>query len=568
MTLPKLHLRGKALALFVPGLVLVAAAVTASVMWLASESLDAKLNEDLKLQARVIATAFADVDTHETVEITDGVVRKVQTQRIPEFNGHDVVDKVSTVTGGVATVFLWDEAQGDFVRRTTSITNEKGERAIGTTLGKDHPAFAALMAGRMFRGEATLFGRPYYTQYDPVFGPGGKVIGVLFVGVEKKYFVETRQSLMMGMVVAATLTLVILSLIGAIAFNRLFKPLGDVNKSVALLADDRLDVAIPHTTLSDDIGDLARALSVFQEHAVERRKLEQAHAEQEALRRQRAERIEGLIQAFERVTEGAIGAVSSAATQLQDAAQTMSAAAEQTSQQSLAVASASEQASANVQTAASAAEELSASVAEIGQRVNESATIAASAARDAEGAATKVSRLSEGARNIGDFVGLITSIAGQTNLLALNATIEAARAGDAGKGFAVVANEVKTLAEQTAKAAAEISAQVEQIQGATADSTQAIGAITDTIQRMDQISASIATAVEQQGAATNEIAHSVSQASAGTADVSNNIAGVAQAASNSSEASMQVLDAAGRLAAQSEELQEEVQKFLTSVRAA
>ncbi len=550
MTLPKLHLRGKALALFVPGLALVAAAVTASVMWLASESLDAKLNEDLKLQSRVIATAFADVDPNKTLEITHGVVLKIQTQRMPDFKDHDVVDKVSTVTGGVATVFLRDDAQGDFVRRTTSITNEKGERAVGTMLGKEHPAFAALMAGRMFRGEATLFGRPYYTQYNPVFDPGGKVIGVLFVGVEKKYFVETRQNLMKGIVIAATLALVILSVLGAIAFNRLFRPLGDVNKSVALLANDQLDVVIPHTTLTDDIGDLARALSVFQEHAVERRKLEQAQAEQDSLRRQRAERIDRLIRDFERVTEGAIGAVSSAATELQTAAQTMSAAAEQTSQQSLAVASASGQASANVQTAASAAEELSASVAEIGQRVNESATIAASAARDAEGAAAKVSRLSEGAKNIGDFVGLISTIAGQTNLLALNATIEAARAGEAGKGFAVVANEVKTLAEQTAKAAAEISAQVEQIQGATAESTKAIGDITETIQRMDQISASIATAVEQQGAATDEIARSVSQASAGTAEVSNNIAGVAQAASNSSEASMQVLNSAGRLAAE------------------
>jgi methyl-accepting chemotaxis protein len=568
MTLPRLHLRGKALALFIPGLALVAAAVTASVMWLASEGIDAKLNEDLKLQSRVIATAFADVDANETLEIVDGVVRRVQTERIPEFKGHDVIDEVSTVTGGVATIFAWDDAQSDFVRRTTSIKNEKGERAVGTTLGKEHPAFAALTAGRMFRGEATLFGRPYYTQYDPVLGPGGKVIGVLFVGVEKKYFVETRQRLMNGMVIAATLTLVLLSVIGAIAFNRLFRPLRDVNKSVALLANDQLDVAIPHTTLTDDIGDLARALSVFQEHAVERRKLEQAQAEQDALRRQRAERIERLIQSFERVTDSAIGAVSSAATQLQDAAQTMSAAAEQTSQQSLAVASASEQASANVQTAASAAEELSASVAEIGQRVNESATIAAEAARDAESTATKVSRLSEGAKNIGDIVGLISTIAGQTNLLALNATIEAARAGDAGKGFAVVANEVKTLADQTAKAAAEISAQIEHIQGATAESTRAIGEITGTIQRMDQISTSIATAVEQQGAATDEIARSVSQASAGTAEVSNNIAGVAQAASNSSEASLQVLTSAGRLAAQSEELQEEVQKFLASVRAA
>ena len=71
-----------------------------------------------------------------------------------------------------------------------------------------------------------------------------------------------------------------------------------------------------------------------------------------------------------------------------------------------------------------------------------------------------MTELSRSADRIGDVIGLINTIAGQTNLLALNATIEAARAGDAGKGFAVVAQEVKALAEQTAKATNEIATQI------------------------------------------------------------------------------------------------------------
>jgi hypothetical protein len=110
-----------------------------------------------------------------------------------------------------------------------------------------------------------------------------------------------------------------------------------------------------------------------------------------------------------------------------------------------------------------------------------------------------MNRLSEGAQKIGTIVDLITNIAAQTNLLALNATIEAARAGDAGRGFAVVAQEVKSLAEQTAKATAEIAAQIGDIQSSTSESVEAISSITSVIKSINEVSSAIASAVEEQG---------------------------------------------------------------------
>jgi methyl-accepting chemotaxis protein len=265
---------------------------------------------------------------------------------------------------------------------------------------------------------------------------------------------------------------------------------------------------------------------------------------------------------FERKVGSIVEAVAVAASEMQGMSASMSTSNAETARQTTAVAAASMQASSNVETVAAATEELTASINNIAQQVTRSAEIAGKAAEEARRTNAVVEGLAAGTQKIGEVVTLIQNIASQTNLLALNATIEAARAGEHGRGFAVVASEVKALANQTAKATEEISAQVQGIQAATGDAVHAIQAIGGTIAEIDQISSEIASAVDQQGLATREIAGNVQQAANGTREVSGNIQNVTRASDEAGAAASRLLDAANGLSSQSDRLKAEVGGFI------
>ncbi|HTG05471.1 MAG TPA: methyl-accepting chemotaxis protein [Bradyrhizobium sp.] len=293
------------------------------------------------------------------------------------------------------------------------------------------------------------------------------------------------------------------------------------------------------------------------------------HAEAEARTKQeRDAAMRELAAGFERKIGHIVKAVAVAASEMQVMSSSMGSSSEETARQTAAAAAASTRASTNVGTVASATEQLTASISKIAQQVTRSAEIAGKAAEEARRTNTVVEGLATGTHKIGEVVTLIQNIASQTNLLALNATIEAARAGEHGRGFAVVASEVKALANQTAKATEEISAQVQDIQTATGEAVNAIQAIGGTIAEIDQISNEIAAAVDQQGAATREIAGNVQEAADGTREVNDNILSVTQASDEAGMAASSLLDAANGLSLQSEQLKSEVESFLGSLRAA
>jgi methyl-accepting chemotaxis protein len=343
------------------------------------------------------------------------------------------------------------------------------------------------------------------------------------------------------------------------------KPVSEITKAIESLAEGKFDIKIPATENKDEIGIMARSSETMRLGLIKARQMEAEQRADVEAKARRGEKIAKLVQEFESMIKGIITTVSSAATELQSSASSMSATAQETQQQSSTVASASQEASTNVQAVAGATEELTASTKEIGEQVTKASQMASQAVEQATETQATVGSLAKASDKIGEVVKLIQEIASQTNLLALNATIEAARAGDMGKGFAVVANEVKSLANQTAKATEEIGTQISGIQSATALTVEAMQSIGSSIGSISHVSDAVAAAVQEQIAATGEISNNVHQAAQGTDEITRNIDGVAQAATQTGSAAEMVLSAASQLSEESVKLKSEVDKFLTAL---
>ncbi len=287
------------------------------------------------------------------------------------------------------------------------------------------------------------------------------------------------------------------------------QPLARVAEVTALVSQGDLTAEVPVTS-EDEVGRLACSVNAM------------ASRLREMLGQVRAG-VETLAGASSQL-DGVAHAVAEVAADNENRSRRVAQAGEAIAGDMRSVAAATEQATVNISTVAAAAEEMSATIEEIARNASRAKDITAGAVDVAKAASTDVDHLGQMAAQIHSVTETITAISAQTNLLALNATIEAARAGEAGRGFAVVANEIKELANQTARATEEIRQKIAGIQSATDTTIGRIDQIRGVIDDIDAIVATIAAAVEEQSVTTRDIVENIGQASVGLQEVSANVA--------------------------------------------
>ena len=379
------------------------------------------------------------------------------------------------------------------------------------------------------------------------FEPWGWVIGTgVYVDDLQAQLWESARNVM----IAALLVIGLLGAVTLIIARKMSSALVAMTSAVTRLGEGDFGIELPGLDRGDELGDMARSIEQFKLKAAEKARNE---AVQEEERRQVAERNKGkalqeMAETVERETNTAVGEVATGTDRMARNAILMTDSALLLGKNSSSVAAAAEEALANAQTVAKASSQLSASIADIASQVNSSRALTLEAVTASTAAQATIAKLSEAAGKVGAVTNLISEIAGQTNLLALNATIEAARAGEAGRGFAVVAAEVKSLAEQTAKATSEIAQQITEIQDATQASVASISGIGEVIRNVEAVSSTIARAIEEQNIVTVEISRTVEETSLAAREVASQIISVSNEATETGRRATEIRDGSAEIA--------------------
>lgn len=582
---------------------------------------DGLMSERVKSSMRLLREYGAELgepQLGERILVNDRQTNNLLLGESPIANQFDLVDRVTNIMGGTATIFARDGEE--YVRVSTNVMTPTG-RAIGTILAPQGAAIKKIQQGTAFYGLVDILGNPYLTGYEPMVNRRGETLGVWYVGYKadlSELFAAIASSRVLdqGFVVIRDNAGAIRVHSDNVTIDTAEKILADPGTEWRLQTSRfeawgyEIITAYSTKEIQSMVRDVSFILSavvigiglvflfivylliqkvvVMPLHETTARLHDIVEGEGDLTLRfnvDRKDEIGGLAKGFDSLLDRLQHTIKSVA----DATHQLSQSAHHLKKIALQSTEAINTQARDIESIAAAIHEMSTTAQEVARNAASVATATLSTNKDAEqgykvlantissterlagsidSAAKVISQVADTSDEIGSVLNVIRSIAEQTNLLALNAAIEAARAGEQGRGFAVVADEVRSLASRTQASTAEVDNMVKRFQG---DSERAMEQmrLADEMMRANLTGAqssgesikAVLRNVSELSDLNSGISHAVVQQSHVAEDINKNISSINTAGDQNQVRAQETLRASEALSQLSEDIQRQLAAY-------